>query len=205
MTEATSGQRTAQDIVEVSQVIIGERQARDRGWWSLLPGFYHPEAQIQTSWFKGSIPEYIELSKTMAAKDPSGHRLGQPAIRINGDRAVAEVPMTVEFRGALNGVEADLTVYIRFLHRIERRDGVWRYLSSNAVFERDTLVPVLPGTTLELDTETLAGYRPSYRMLSLWLIEHGHPVGNDRYGIDRPDQVDALYRDVYGWAGLTLD
>ena len=181
--------------------IIRERQTRDPGWWSQLPQFYHPEAIIQTSWFNGTIPEYIERSKTMAAKDPCGHRLGEPAVQINGDRAVCEVPMTIGFRGDLRGVEVDVTVYIRFLHRVERRDGQWKLLGSNAILERDTLVPTVPGAVVEINRDELAGFRPSYRMLSLWLIERGHPVGGNRYGIDRPEDVDALYRDVFGWAG----
>ncbi|SDJ29647.1 SnoaL-like domain-containing protein [Nonomuraea maritima] len=196
---------TATDAMRVLQVVTGERQARDRGWWEQLPAFYHPEAKIQTSWFNGSIPEYIERSKTMAAKDPSNHRLGQPVVRVNGDRAVAEAPMTIEFRGLLRGVEVDVTVYIRFLHRIERRDGHWRLLASNAVFERDTLTPTFPGAELTIDHADVADFRPSYRMLSLWLTERGHPVGSDRYGMDRPDEVNDLYRQVYGWAGLSVE
>jgi arylformamidase len=31
----------------------------------------------------------------------------------------------------------------------------------------------------------------------------GFPVPNDLAGIDRPDLVDALVREIYGWAGLT--
>jgi hypothetical protein len=202
---ATTHSQSATEVVEVTQVIVRERQARDRGWWSQLPGFYHPEARIQTSWFKGTIPEYIERSREMAVKDPSGHRLGQPVVKVNGDRAVGEVPMTIEFRGQLRGVEVDVTVYIRFLHRLERRDGQWRLLGSQAVFERDTLVPSVPGAVINISPDEISGFRPSYRMLSLWLTEKGHRVGSDRYGIDRPDEVEALYRDTYGWAGLPVD
>ncbi|BCI51393.1 hypothetical protein NIIDNTM18_06710 [Mycolicibacterium litorale] len=195
--------RTAVDVVEIAQVITGERQTRDRGWWDQLEQYYHPEAKIQTSWFDGSIPDYIERSKAMAASDPSYHRLGQPVIRVQGDRAVAEVPMTVEFRGELLGVEADLTVFIRFLHRLERRHD-WRLVGSVAIFERDTVVPTMPGTALVIPADRVAGFRPSYRMLSLWLTEKGHSVGQDRYSMDRPNEVEDLYREVYGWAGLAI-
>jgi hypothetical protein len=201
---ADDGQQ-ANDIVQVTQVIIRERQTRDRGWWSQLPQFYLPEARIQTSWFNGTIPEYIEKSRTMGAKDPSSHRLGEPVVQVHGDRAVGEVPMVIEFRGDLRGVEVDVIVYIRFLHRLERRDGRWGLLDSTAIFERDTLTPTMPDATLKVASKEVAGFRPSYRMLSLWLTEKGHPVGNDRYGIDRPDEVEALYSKVFGWAGLTVE
>ncbi|WP_329252718.1 nuclear transport factor 2 family protein [Actinoallomurus sp. NBC_01490] len=192
----------AKDVIEIMQVIIQERQARDRGWWEELPRFYHPEAQIQTSWFSGPVSEYIERSVSMAVTDPAYHRLGQAAIRVNGHRAVAEVPMTIEFRGQMAGVEADLTVYIRLLHRVERREGQWRLLASTAIFERDTMAPAVPGAPLRLEADALTGFRPSYRLLSLWLTEHGHRVGTDRYGLDRPGEVDALYQDTFAWAGL---
>ncbi|CAL9648149.1 nuclear transport factor 2 family protein [Streptomyces sp. enrichment culture] len=194
----------ASATARILQVITGERQARDRGWWNQLSEYYHPEARIQTSWFSGSIAEYIDASKKMAVSDPAGHRLGQPAIRVNGGRAVAEVPMTIEFRGEVLGVEADLTVYIRFLHRIERRNE-WRLLSSVAIFERDTITPAVPGTPLTIPAGRLAGLRPSYRLLTLWLTERGHAVSQDRYGLDRPEQVQRLYEDEYGWADLATD
>jgi len=54
------------------------------------------------------------------------------------------------------------------------------------------LVPTVPGAVVEINPEELAGFRPSYRMLSLWLTGRGHPV-------------DALYRDVFGWAGLPVE
>lgn len=202
---STTEQQAVNDIAQVTQVVIRERQVRDRGWWDQLGQFYHPEARIQTSWFNGTIPEYVEKSKVMAAKDPSSHRLGEPVVQVEGDRAVAEAPMTIEFRGELRGVEVDVTVYVRFLHRVERREGHWRLVGSTAIFERDTLVPTIPGTVLDIRPEDVADYRPSYRMLSLWLTEKGHPVGGDRYGVDRPDRVEALYREVFGWAGLPVE
>ncbi|MEU7144184.1 nuclear transport factor 2 family protein [Nocardia sp. NPDC046473] len=190
------------DPLSVLTLITHERQARDRGWWSLLERCYTPEATIQTSWFDGTAVEYIELSKRVFEQTPSGHRLGQPVIDINGARAIAEVPMTIEMRGAFRGVEVDLTAYIRMLHRAEKGDGDWRFAASVAIFDHDTMTPALPGAPPTLHLDDLAAARPSYRMLSLWMTERGYTVPADRYGTDRPAELTALYDDAYAWAGL---
>lgn len=96
------------DLVAVLNLVTHERQARDRGWWSALARCYTPEATIQASWFNGTAAEYIELSKRMFDQTPSNHRLGLPVIDVNGTRAIAEVPITIEFRGVFRGVEVDV-------------------------------------------------------------------------------------------------
>jgi hypothetical protein len=50
---------------------------------------------------------------------------------------------------------------------------------------------------------SLKAFRPSYRFLSYCFATVGYPVPNDLAGVDRPDLVDALVREVYAWAGLT--
>ena len=46
-------------------------------------------------------------------------------------------------------------------------------------------------------------FRPTYRLLAYCLAAGGFPVPNDLAGVDRPDLVDALLLEIYGWAGLT--
>jgi len=193
----------SRDLVDVLNLVTHERQARDRGWWQALEQCYTPDATIQSSWFDGKATQYIDLSKRMFDQTPSSHRLGQPVVDVNGDRAVAEVPMTIEFRGAFHGIEVDLASHMRMLHRVERGHRSWRFAASVAVFDRDTMSPAAPGAALALSPGELEGARPSYRMLSLWMTEHGHTVPADRYGVDQPERLAALYRDVYTWAGLS--
>ncbi|WP_328617262.1 nuclear transport factor 2 family protein [Amycolatopsis sp. NBC_00355] len=113
------------DVMSVLDLVAHERQARDRGWWSRLERCYTPEATIRTSWFDGTAVEYIEVSKRVFDHTPSTHRLGLPVIDVNGTRAIAEVPVTIEMRGAFRGVETDLVAYLRMLHRVERGAGGW--------------------------------------------------------------------------------
>lgn len=39
-------------------------------------------------------------------------------------------------------------------------------------------------------------------MLSFVLISQGYDVDHDLPGEDRPETVESLYREIYGWAGL---
>ena len=77
------------------------------------------------------------------------------------------------------------------------------YLLSNSVLIRDEIAPVIPGQTVSVDLEEVKAFRRTYRFLSYCLASGGFPVRNDLAGVDRPDLVDALTREIYGWAGLT--
>jgi hypothetical protein len=190
------------DLVSVLTLVARERQARDRGWWSILARCYTPEATIQSSWFDGPAVEYIEMSKRMFDQTPSSHRLGLPFIDVSGTRAIVEVPMTIEFRGIFRGVEVDVASCMRMLHRAEKGGGGWRFAASVAIFDHDTMTPAIPAVTPTLNPDDLQGTRPSYRMLSLWMAERGYTVPADRYGVDRPAGLSALYDDAYAWADL---
>jgi hypothetical protein len=49
------------DIAEVTQVVLRERRARDRGWWDECIA---PDAQIRLSWFRGSGGDFVAESLT---------------------------------------------------------------------------------------------------------------------------------------------
>lgn len=65
------------------------------------------------------------------------------------------------------------------------------------------LTPVLPGTTLDLDTAELAAFRPSYRFLSWFLNRQGYPLTGDDLGDDRPGHVAEQYRSEFAWLHRT--
>ena len=52
------------DIAEVTQVVLRERRARDRGWWDQMREFIAPDAQIRLSWFRGSRGDFVAESLT---------------------------------------------------------------------------------------------------------------------------------------------
>jgi SnoaL-like domain len=189
------------DIDEIQQLILRERQGRDRGWWDRMRAAYSADATVTISWFQGSASEFITRSEQMAANgDRAAHRLSPPVIDIFGDRAVAEVPAGIEVRAEIGGAEVDLVSYTRLLYRAERVSvDTWRLCSLAAVYERDTMVPVLPGTVLAIDHARLARLRPTYRWLAYHLCEKGYPVSPDLPGDDRPETVQAVYSYAFDW------
>ncbi len=187
------------DVVQIQQLILRERQGRDRGWWERMRAAYAADATVTVSWFEGSASEFIARSEQMAANgDRAVHRLAPPVVDIVGDRAVAEVPAGIELRVEIGGAEVDLASYTRLLYRAVRAD-TWQLCSLAAVYERDTMVPVIPGTVPTIDQARLAWFRPTYRWLAYHLSEKGYAVSPDLPADDRPDTVQAIYACTFDW------
>jgi hypothetical protein len=129
-------------VADLVQVIAHEREGRDRGWWSQMAGCYHPDSRVRSMWFTGSGEEFAAASRGMAASgDRSRHRLSVPSVHRHGQRAVVSMPMAIEFRVELHGVEADLVSYARGIYRLEWRDGRIGICDLSTIYERDTLNP----------------------------------------------------------------
>jgi hypothetical protein len=190
------------DIEQIQQLVLRERQGRDRGWWQRMRAAYSPDATVAVSWFSGSATEFIVRSEQMAGTgNQAVHRLSPPVIDIAGDRAVAEIPAAIEVRAEIGGVQADLVSYTRLLYRAIRTDGRWLLRSMVAIYERDTLVPVVPGAVPVIDTARLDSLRRPYRWLAYHLDGQGYSVDQELPGDDRPDTVRAIYDDAFGWLG----
>ncbi|MFF7636100.1 nuclear transport factor 2 family protein [Kitasatospora sp. NPDC008050] len=188
------------DVVEVTQLVLHERQARDRGWWEPMRACFASTATVRLSWFRGSAADFVTASERMVESgDRAAHRLGPPVVDIHGARAVVELPAAIELRAELDGVEVDLTSYARLVYRAARHEGRWLIESFDPVYERDTLVPSHPGARLELDPAELTGLRPAYRLLGHLLGRRGYRIADDLYGDDRPEPVAAFYRETFAW------
>ena len=187
------------DIIEIQQLVCREREARDRHWWDEMYAVYHPEAQIKISWYNGKPDGFIHGSKQMAQKAATIHRLRPIAVRVDKDKAVATLSAAIESRLLLDGVEADLDSQARLIYKAEKGQEGWKLASLDCIYQRDTLTPAVPGEQLKLDLGRLRGYRSSYRCLSYVLEYKGYGVDQDLPGDDRPDQVEAIYGEVFSW------
>jgi hypothetical protein len=116
---------------------------------------------------------------------------------------IAQFVTIIDIPFKLEGIEVMLSSHTQLLLRAERREGVWHLSGFDPVYLRDEIVPMIPGQTVTIDLGALNSFRPSYRFLSYCFASVGYPVPNDLAGVDRPDLVDALVREIYGWAGLT--
>ncbi len=187
-------------IDDVTQLVLRERQCRDRGWWNQMADCFAENSKINMSWFTGSGAEFVKASRQMSGRgDYAVHRLSPPAIRTHGNRALAELPLTIEFRVSIVGVEATLASNARSQYRVECSDEVWRIAGITSIYERDTLIPAVPGTRLELDPQEFAGYRSSYRCLAWYLNQKGYHVGADLLGDDRPEGAAHQYEAEAAW------
>lgn len=188
------------DIEEITQLLLHERQARDRGWWDRMAACYHRDSHVEASWFSGTGTEFVERSRASSPNGPVGtHRPSPPVVHVNADRAVAELPMVLEVRAMINGVAADGFSAARMFDRLRRDEDGWKIQTVTAIFERDTLVPAVPGTTLDIDQQQLARFREPCRCLAYLLSRQGLTPSDDVYGDDEPDRVAALYQAAFDW------
>ena len=116
-------------VADLVQVIAHEREGRDRGWWDQMAGCYHPDSRVRSMWFTGSGRGFRRTPP--AAWQRAGTIPGTgcrfPPCTVHGQRAVVAMPMAIEFRIELHGVEADLVSYARGIYRLERRDDSPRF------------------------------------------------------------------------------
>ncbi|GAA1914183.1 nuclear transport factor 2 family protein [Streptantibioticus ferralitis] len=188
------------DIVDITQLVLHERQGRDRSWWDQMRACFAPDATVRLSWFRGSGADFVTASQEMTGRgEVATHRLSPPVVHQHGDRAVVELPAAIEMRTVLDGTEVDLTSYARLLYRVERREGGWQIVSLDSVYERDVLTPALPGATLVVDHDAVAAFRRPYRLLAYTLTRRGYQIGDDLFGDDRPREVAALYDAAHTW------
>jgi hypothetical protein len=185
----------------IAELAQAERRARDAKDWQLMLDCYHGDARIFLSWIDAGPAEFVRRSQRMA-QVPGGHAIhqnGVTLVQLNADRALADTSCAILMRRFFDGVECDLAGYCRHRSRVQRRDGTWRLLSLVGVYEKNTLVPVLPGAAPKLDEQRLASYRPSYNFQCYHREQEGNTPLADRPGTDRPDLVDALEAADRAW------
>jgi hypothetical protein len=195
--------REAADIVAVEQLILRERSSRDLGLWEQMRDCFHEDSIVRLSWIDASGPEFVRRSQEMAERNVKAtHRLGPILVTLAGNRAIAQLGAIIDVPGKVRSVAVVISCHARFVFRAERRSGEWRIFGFDAIYQRDELNPVIPGQVVTIEPNELKNFRPSYQLLSFCLMSGGYKPRMDLAGIDRPDLVDALTREVYGWAGL---
>jgi SnoaL-like protein len=193
----------AADISAITQLILIERESRDLGRWKRMRECFHDDALIRISWITGNADEFVNGSIDMARRGVlAKHRLGPVLVRLGTDRAVATLGGAIDIEVKVGGVEAQLSSYARFLYPAERRDSAWKLSGFNGVYMRDELVPSVPGQSLHIAPEALAGFRKSYRMLSYVLSISGYEVNGALPGEDEPESARALEAELFAWAGV---
>src|SRR5687767_4300594 len=142
----------AADISSITQLILLERESRDRGHWARMRECFQDDALIRISWITGNADQFVEGSIDMARRGVlAKHRLGPVLVRVHGQRAVATLSGAIDIPVKIGEVDAQLSSYARFVYPAERRAQRWQLSGFNGVYIRDELVPVVPGQTLRVD------------------------------------------------------
>jgi hypothetical protein len=186
------------DKAEVAEVIQSWGFWRDQGVWEKLATTFHPEGTIRVTWFNGRFADFIAASKEMRKmRRGAKHDIGGSRIELRGHRAFAETIVKIMGRRELHGVECDSIAWSRFYDFFEKRDR-WAICRRVAVYEKDRIDPVVPGTAIPFDEARLAGMPKAYRFLGYSLALGGFPVSNDLPTDDSP-ALEQLLRDGEIW------
>lgn len=191
------------DKLVIADLIQFERLYRDQQQWEKLRDLYHPDSLVRLGWFIGSGSEYVDASRRLDAPKKGWHimHVTHPTlVQVQGKRAIAETSTLIVRRTELAGVLVDVTIYCQLYSRVEKRDGIWRILTLDVVYEKDTLVPVYASDHLEINRAELEQGPAAYRFSAYNLKKIGHSVrAEDLYSTDHPERVAQLYSEAETW------
>jgi SnoaL-like domain len=176
---------------------------RDQGKWKELRATFTPDGHISVSWFRGPFANFVEQCRASyeAGHTWSRHHLFAPAVRLAGDRAVAETNVVIRVRQPFNGIQVDLTSCSRFLDRLERHSGGWLIVERAAIYERDRLDPVEPSAAFDelFAAADTSRYPEQYRYMAFRLAHApGRSLAPVIYRDGGPETAD-LYARFSGW------
>jgi SnoaL-like domain len=172
---------------------------RDAGDWERFRTCWHDDGRMMATWFQGSPDEFIAISRAGFDKGVRIlHFLGGSSIDLARHRAIAQTKMTISQRALVDGVDCDVVCTGRFYDFVEKRDGAWRVVVRQPIYEKDRIDPVDPALVPKLDRARLMRFPEGYRHLAYLQEGIGYTVKTDMPGLVGPE-VDALYARGKAW------
>jgi len=163
--------------LSIYEVVQSWALYRDTGDWEGLRSTVHSDAHMTATWFDGSFEDFITAVQASWRKgSKSQHFLGGTVAQINGNKAIAQTRMSIMVRGALDNQVVDITCTGRFYDRVEKRDGKWKILKRNVIYEKDRMDLLDPSAQLTLDPHRLNKYPEGYQHLAYLQSTHGADV-----------------------------
>ena len=182
---------------------------RDAGDWERFATLWHEEGWMSATWFQGPARDFMRVSQEGFAKGVRIlHFLGGTSIDLAGERAIAQIKMTISQRALVHDVLCDVVCTGRFYDFLEKRPdqsgiGKWGIVRRQPIYEKDRIDPVDPAATLRLDQTALAALPEGYRHLAYMQELIGYKVKRDMPGLIGPE-VEKLYGEGREWlAGKT--
>lgn len=189
---------------EVAQLIIRERSARDLRKWDEFKDAYFEDSKVEVSWFKGTGWEFVEVTKKAFANTDIGvHLLNAIDVHHYNNRAIATATVTIVSDWTI-GAPCTLFRICVFYFGVEKRAGKWGIVSFDTHWDRDYIVPKIPGDKIEIDRELLATFRPSYQLDSYASFKaRGIKKDQNLPGVDRPETIKKLRDRLDNWMMAT--
>lgn len=194
------GAREYQDRSDISQVVYRWGFYRDHGMWDELLDTFHPDGDIQLTWYIGKFEGFVKASEAMAEKGAaSSHVMKPPIVEVSGNRAIAITPATIMAR-ANPGVELDVTSNTYFFDFFEKRSGSWKVSKRVCVYQKDRMDSVSPSLRFWfmswfIDTDK---FDPAYKHLGAALESQGFAVLPGQV-VDNTEESRKLYEEGQNW------
>jgi ketosteroid isomerase-like protein len=115
------------DESAIRQLLARYSRAIDRRDYDLLRSCYHPDAVDEHGVYDGDVDGFIAYLRAHQSAAYESHFLGNHSIELDGSGAFAETYCLALRRFTDRaGVVRDRVQHVRYLDRLERRDGEWR-------------------------------------------------------------------------------
>lgn len=129
MTQDATGLQRLLDEAAVKTLHIRYCRGVDRLDWDLVRSCYHPDGTDDHGSYKGGIDGFIAWASVGLPRfESTTHFTGNQLVEVDGDSAWAEHYAIVFHRrpATADAPAADLIANVRYVDRVERRDGEWR-------------------------------------------------------------------------------
>lgn len=162
----------AEDRWQINDLMTGWIH-RDLSEWDKLRNLFHPDGEIEVTWFEGKASDFVDASMRMGASAlKTKHLIGTPVVTFNGDRALVETnAVIVADNAALN---LGCAAHNRFFDKVERRDGVWKLAKRQSIYDMGSFT--FPGGIVEIEQAVVAKYPREYAALAYLLEKSGFPL-----------------------------
>lgn len=181
----------------VRLLLTYERFARDSNLWDDMRTCYLDDSIVESSWFKGTGPEYIEALSKRPNRAP--HHVHSTLVWMHGNRAVSIMETTLKGRHDIDGVPVDLTADAQILYRLKRINGEWYIAGWTTIYEQDNLTTNSPTDKVKLDLDEIAKNRTACQCLAYIQKRNGKTIYEDLPGFDRPETIEKLYEEADRW------
>jgi SnoaL-like domain len=132
------------DEAEIRQVHLRYCRGIDRVDFDLVRSCYHPDAIDRHGAYEGNVEGFIKwAAELLPMFESTMHFTGNQYVQVNGDVGCAEHYARAFHRTRPDGDQpaADYVVNVRYIDRMERRNGEWRIADRMIAFETERTDP----------------------------------------------------------------